>query len=91
MAENTREHSIREKLLYREEPTGMEFLDDGREHRWSLEIIRHGRSYYTEMNQLGWSSWRMAENTREHSIREKLLYREEPTGMEFLEDGREHS
>ena len=26
----------------------------------------------------------MAENTREHSIREKLLYREEPTGMEFL-------
>ena len=64
----------------------------GGRQRTQLGIIRRGRSYYTARNQLGWRSWRMAENTaRDHTTWQKLLYREEPTGMEFLEDGREHS
>ena len=34
----------------------------------------------------------MAENTaRDPTTWQNLLYREEPTGMEFLEDGRENS
>ena len=64
----------------------------GGRQRKQLEIKRRGRSYYTERNQLGWSSWRTAENTaRDHTTWHKLLYREEPTGMELLEDDREHS